>query len=235
MQEKLQKFNVQISYSMQNADDISSEISDLVADYDGTLQELAFDGAEELIITLTFTNSKKLIPFITHCTQKLKLKITAIEKDEEIPRKIKFLEEKINKRIDSFKERRIHNREKAIRIKFISLAIASLTTILLGINGLNTSNKLIFQNIAFSLSAMTTFLTVWDTFLNHRGLWIRYTATLNELYELRDNLEYLCTDEMENIDKEKLDKLYQQYQIIFEETNKNWTELRKEQKSTGNS
>lgn len=235
MEEILQKFNVRVSYSIQSTDDLSAEISALATEHNGTLNELVLDSADELVMTLTFFNSNQLFDFVAKCTKKLKFKIISIEKDEEIYRKIKFLSEKIDKRIDSFKERRGENRRKTIRLKFLSLSLASLTTILLGINGLNTSSKLLFQNVAFILSAITTFLTALDTFFNYRALWIRYTVTLNELYELKDNLEYLCTNETINIVKEDLDRLYQQYQRILNETNTNWTELRKEQKSGGNS
>jgi hypothetical protein len=118
--------------------------------------------------------------------------------------------------------------------KFLSLALASFTTILLGLNGFNTSSKIVLQNVAFTLSAVTTLLTAWDTFFNYRGLWIRYTGTLNELYELKDNIEYLCTGEPQNIKTEDLDNLYQQYQRVLDENNTTWVGLRKEHKSTGN-
>lgn len=236
MQDQSQKFNVQVGYSMQNSDELGTKILDLATEYDGALDELALiDSGENLVINLTFSNHKKLLEFITKCTKELKVKVTAIEKDDENIRKINFLKNKTDKRINSFQERRNENRTNAIRIKLLSFSIASLTTILLGLNGLNTSSKVVFQNVAFTFSAITTLLTAWDTFFNYRGFWIRYTGTLNELYELKDNLEYLRTKEIENIKTEELDQLYQQYQRILDETNTTWVELRKEHKSTGNS
>lgn len=235
MQDQSQKFNVQVAYSMQNSDELGTKILDLATEYDGALDELALiDYGENLVINLTFSHHKKLLEFITKCTKELKLKVTAIEKDDENIRKINFLKNKTDKRINSFQERRNKNRTNAIRIRLISFSIASLTTILLGLNGLNTPSKVVLQNVAFTFSAITTLLTVWDTFFNYRGFWIRYTGTLNELYELKDNLEYLRTKEIENIKTEELDQLYQQYQKILNENNITWVQLRKEHKSTGN-
>lgn len=234
MQDQSQNFNVKVSYSMQNSDELGTKISDLAAEYDGLLNELALDYGGNLVMNLKFSNHKKLIEFIAKCTKELKVNVTALEKDEEINRKINFIQEKIDKRISSFRKRRDENRKSTIQAKLLSLAVASLTTILLGLTGINPSSKIIIQNIAFIFSAVTTLLTAWDTFFNYRGLWIRYTVTLNELYELRDNIEYLRTSEKENIKIEDLDKLYQQYQKILDETNTTWVEFRKEHKSTGN-
>jgi hypothetical protein len=235
MPENLQKLSVRVSYSIQEFENLSAEILALAAEYDGTFNELTLESASELVITLTFINSYQLIEFVNNCKKKYQIKIISIERDEENYRKINFLKKIIGKRINSFKDRRSENRKQAIRLKFVSLIVASSTTILLGLNGFNTQGKLIVQNTAFILSAITAFLTAVDTFFNYRGLWIRYNATLNELYELRDNLEYLCTDEATNISKEDVDKLYQKYQTILNETNNSWKELRKEQNSPQNS
>jgi hypothetical protein len=235
MQDQSQKFNVQVSYSIQNSDELGTKISDLATEYDGTVDELVLDSDESLVMNLTFSNHKQLIEFITKSTKHLKVKVSRIEKSDENNRKINFIKEKIDKRINSFRERRKENRKSTIRLKVVSLSVASLTTILLGLNGLNPSSKIIFQNVAFTLSAVTTLLTAWDTFFNYRGLWIKYTTTLNELYELKDNLDYLSTGEKGNISTEDLDKLYQRYQSILNETNATWVELRKEHKSTSNS
>lgn len=232
MQEQSQKFNVQVSYSIQNSDELGTKISDIATEYDGQLNHLTLDAHENLFMNFAFFNHQKLIDFIVQC-KALQVKVTAIEKDEENNKRIKFILGKIDKRIGSFRERRNENRKYAIRAKFLSLAIASLTTILLGLNGLNPSSKLVLQNLAFIFSAVTTLLTGWDTFFNYRGLWFRYTATLNELYELKDKLEYLSTGEIKNIEPDELDKLYEQYQRILDDTNTNWVELRKEHKFTG--
>lgn len=235
MQDQFQKFIVQISYSIQTSDELGTKVLDLATEYDGALDELALDSGESLVVNLTFSNHKKLIEFVTKCTKELKVKVTAIEKDDENNRKINFLKERTDKRINSFKERRNENRSNSIRIKLLSFSIASLTTIFLGLNGLNTSSKVVLQNVAFTFSAITALLTAWDTFFNYRGLWIRYTVTLNELYDLKDDIEYLRTNEIKDIRTQDLDQLYQQYQRILNENNTTWIDLRKEHKSTDKS
>lgn len=88
------------------------------------------------------------------------------------------------------------------------------------------------QNIAFTLSAAVSLMSALDTFFNYKELWIRYQVTVNDLHELRFDLEYLLAQGIQNVKEEELDELYERYQIILKETNSSWSELRKEKKST---
>ncbi|MEH2321494.1 DUF4231 domain-containing protein [Nostoc sp.] len=226
-----QRSRVQVSYPAKNTGEFSTKIPTLAEDYTGELDSLNLD-SEKLVMTFVFLDQKQLMTFVSLCTDIPDITIHTIDKSSAQIVKSEFLKEKISKQIDSFKKRKERNQKEAIRIKFISTALAAITTILLGLNGLNSSGKLLVQNIAFTLSAAVTLMSALDTFFNHRGLWIRYQGTLNDLYELRTDLEYLLTQEIQNVNEEELDRLYQRYQIILKETNSNWSELRKEQKST---
>ncbi len=226
-----EKCRVQISYPTKSAGEFSTKIQILAEEYTGELDSLAIDSGK-LIVTFVFLDQKQLIKFINLCTEISDITIHTINKPGSEVVKAEFLKEKISKLVDSFKKRRDRNQRKAIRIKFISAVLAAATTILLGLNGFNSSEKLVIQNIAFILSAAVTLMSALDAFFNYRGLWIRYQGTLNELYELRTDLEYLLTQGMHNIKEEELDRLYQRCQIILKETNSSWADLRKEQKST---
>jgi hypothetical protein len=105
--------------------------------------------------------------------------------------KSEFLTQKIEQQISSFRRRKEHNQAKAVRTKVMATVLAASTTVLLGLRGINESGQLIVQNLAFILSAAVTLVTGLDAYFNHRGLWIRYQGTLNDLYELKTDLEYL--------------------------------------------
>lgn len=226
-----ERSRVQVSYPVKNTGEFSIRIQALAEDYTGDLDSLSLD-SEKLVMTFVFIDQKQLIKFIGLCVEIPDITIHTIDKSSAEIVKSEFLKEKISKQIKSFKERKERNQKQAIKIKFTSTALAAATTVLLGLNGFNSSGKLIVQNIAFTLSAAVTLMSALDTFFNYRGLWIRYQGTLNELYELRTDLEYLLTQGVQNVKEEELDGLYQKYQIILKETNSSWSELRKEQKST---
>jgi hypothetical protein len=54
------------------------------------------------------------------------------------------------------------------------------------------------------------------------------------LYSLKNNITYLKTKPIEQINEAKLDSLYEELQKIISETNSNWEELRKEESNVGN-
>lgn len=151
--------------------------------------------------------------------------------NSQVIEKSEFLKQKIEKQISSFSRRKESNQKKAIRTKMISTVLAASTTVLLGLKGLDDSGQLIVQNVAFILSAAVTLMSGLDAYFNHRGLWIRYQGTLNDLYELKTDLEYLLVHGPESLQEQEMDKLYQRYQLILRETNATWSSLRKEQAS----
>lgn len=81
--------------------------------------------------------------------------------------------------------------------------------------------------MALVLSASITLLSTWDTFYNHRGLWVRYTGTVTELKAIRSKLEYLLSDGERNVDSAELDALYDRLQVTLTETNMWWQQERK--------
>lgn len=226
-----EKSRIQVSYPVKDTGEFSTRIQNLAEDYTGALDSLSLD-SEKLVMSFVFLDQKQLIKFIGLCAEIPNITIHKIDKSSAEIVKSGFLKENISRQITSFKERKKRNQKQTIRVKLTSTFLAATTTVLLGINGFNSTEKLAVQNIAFTLSAAVTLMSVLDTFFNYKGLWIRYQGTLNDLYELRTDLEYLLTQGVQNVKEEELDEIYKRYQMILNETNSNWSELRKEQKST---
>lgn len=226
-----ERSRIQVSYPVKNTGEFGAKIQTLAEDYTGELDSLSLD-SEKLSMTFVFLDQKQLIKFISLCTEIPSITIHTVDKSSAELVKSDFLREKISKQIKSFKERKERNQRQAVKIKLTSTLLAATTTVLLGLNGFNSTGKLVVQNIAFTISAAVTLMSALDTFFNYRGLWIRYQGTLNDLYELRTDLEYLLTQGIQNVKEEELDELYKRYQMVLKETNSSWSELRKEQKST---
>lgn len=226
-----EKSRVQVSYPVKNSKEFSAKLQILAEEYTGELDSLILN-SDKLVITFIFLDPRQLIKFIGLCAEFPDIVIHTIDKSSAEGTKAEFLKEKISKQIDSFKKRKERNQKKAIKLRIISTTLAAITTVLLGLNGFNLSAKLVVHNIAFVFSAVVTLMSALDTLFNYRGLWIRYQGTVNDLYELKTDLDYLLTQGIQNVAEEDLDKLYQRYQFILKETNSSWSEFRKEQKST---
>src|ERR1700694_739198 len=111
--------------------------------------------------------------------------------------KVKYLTETINAQIESFGKLRIINKGKAFWFKMLITSSSAATTILLGLQGLDHWTLFhaptLVKNLALLLSALVTLFSTWDTFFNHKALWVRYTLTLSQLKGIRAELEYLSS------------------------------------------
>jgi hypothetical protein len=142
--------------------------------------------------------------------------------------KVKYLTETINEQIESFGKLRIINKGKAFWFKMLITSSSAATTILLGLQGLEHWTLLppLVKNLALLLSALVTLFSTWDTFFNHKALWVRYTLTLSQLKGIRAELEYLSSNGSQDLKEEDVDLLFRKYQSVIQETNSAWLSLR---------
>jgi hypothetical protein len=68
--------------------------------------------------------------------------------------------------------------------------------------------------------------SVCDSFFSYKDLWIKYTETTNDLKELKSNLEYLKSGNIESISEVQIDALYSRYTNILKNSNANWSSVR---------
>jgi len=138
------------------------------------------------------------------------------------------LRAKVVSNIGSFRNKRDSNRKLAFRIKITIVSIGALTTIVLGLKSyvdFPKSNE-ILSSLALVLSALIPIFAAWESFFDHRWLWVRYTGTLNSLYAVNDELEYGRA--AGTINKEQLDALFKRLQRALAEVDSEWTDKRKD-------
>lgn len=145
--------------------------------------------------------------------------------------KAKYLMDSLNQHLESFGKKRKENKDKAFWFKMFVTSFSAGTTILLGLQGLESitffNASIWVKNVALVFSAFVTLFSVWDTFFNHRALWVRYTKTITQLRGVKAELEYLSSNEGK-VKEEDVDRLYQKFQTILEATNAFWQSLRDE-------
>jgi hypothetical protein len=139
------------------------------------------------------------------------------------------LAEVVSTQIVSFAARRQTNKKKAFWFKMLITSFSAGTTILLGLQGLETlfpSAPTVIKNMALVLSAFVTLFSAWDTFFNHKALWVRYTKTVTDLRSILSELEFLSSNTDSKVEGTDLDRLFRKYQSVLDETNSFWQNLR---------
>jgi hypothetical protein len=141
---------------------------------------------------------------------------------------IGFLRTRLAAGIVSFRRRRVVNRRAAFALRIAVTSFGSLTTILRGLRGnaLFSDQDNIFSAMALIMSAAVTIASTWETFFDHRWLWIQYTDTLTNLYRISDELEYVTAGN-KPVPPERLEALFQQLQDTFQQANVAWSGKRR--------
>jgi hypothetical protein len=138
-----------------------------------------------------------------------------------------FLRTALARDTASFRVRRTSNRRKAFGNQIVATLSGALTTVLLGLkaNAIFASAEPYMSALALVLSATATLFATWEAFFDHRWLWVRYTATLSELYSISDDLEYAAAGG-HTIPQDKLDDLHRRRQQTLMETSNAWSDKR---------
>jgi uncharacterized protein DUF4231 len=141
--------------------------------------------------------------------------------------RLEVLRSQLNTALNSFQKKRADNKRKAFRVYLGATAISAMVTVLLGLQGV--SEKAVWiRNVALILSATVTLLTGFDTFFNHRALWVRYTQTVTQFFGLQARLDYLTAVEGQEVPDGEVDRLFEEMQRILADTNRWWMDQRAE-------
>jgi hypothetical protein len=141
-------------------------------------------------------------------------------------KEVEFLRKRLQQEIDSFRRRRINSRIKAIGVKITVVTLGALATMALGVKGYFTAHwEHILSGFALCSTAAIPILAAWESFFDHRWLWIQYTETLGTLYSISDDLEYAVASG-DPLTKDVLDGLYARLQRALATTSAAWSEKR---------
>lgn len=126
-----------------------------------------------------------------------------------------------------FDDSATRNRIYARRYMFWGTLCSSLTTILLGWQGISDIYTPHVKNTALVLSSIVTFLGAFNAFYNHRQLWLRYTVTWAQLRSVQKDLTFLLATNP-NDKEQQIQGLHKRFKAIIDETDASWLELRKD-------
>lgn len=132
------------------------------------------------------------------------------------------LQSRLNDYIDVFSRKRKRDKAKAFRYKLLALVLTLSATLALGIEWTSEVSPYAKQ-IAFIATALVGFFTGIDLYYNHKGLWVQFTITRNQLYRIRDDLDYYVEKVgVENMNEQELDEYHHRIQAVLDECNSWW-------------
>jgi hypothetical protein len=143
-----------------------------------------------------------------------------------------YFSETISHCISLYDKKRQKNKFLALGINLTSTAFEAATTILLGLR-VNADTKTRLANVALGLSASITLLNTWDAFFNHKALWLRFTVATQSLRGVQEEMEYLRSKG--EFTESQIDSLHRKFKRVVLAINRDWENLRKEDREQENS
>jgi Protein of unknown function (DUF4231) len=119
------------------------------------------------------------------------------------------------------RKRRFRARSSAIRV--VSLILSVTSTIILGLQTLNA-----WTGAAFALVAVVTTVNALEPFFAWRDRWVLMEETQYRFYRLRDELTYyIAATKPDHLNEGKLKKVFDEYQMIWDQLGSRWMEYRR--------
>ncbi|MGW0769098.1 DUF4231 domain-containing protein [Streptomyces sp. NPDC002676] len=115
-------------------------------------------------------------------------------------------------------------RRSASVTKILTLALSAASTIILGLQNLNT-----WAGLAFALVALGTLLGAVEPFFNWRSRWVLMEEAQHRFQRLADDLEYLvASTPVDELTYDQLGEVFDRYQTIWDDLSRTWLEHRRE-------
>ena len=126
---------------------------------------------------------------------------------------------------DGYADRRKQQfRRLASVIKMVTLTLSAASTIILGLQSLNT-----WAGLAFALVALGTLLGAVEPFFNWRSRWVLMEETQYRFRRLADDLEYLVASTAPgDLTHGQVNAIFLSYQGVWDDLCRVWLEQRRE-------
>jgi hypothetical protein len=138
-----------------------------------------------------------------------------------------FFINELDKLVDRYKKESSHYKKKAFRLKIISVFLAAIITVLLGIKFGDATLTNTLSNISLILGASITVLSAYEAFFDPRALWVRETVTFVRLKDLQRDLDFWKSGiDPNDITSDELIRFKIRLDLILEDTLKYWMKIR---------
>ena len=139
-----------------------------------------------------------------------------------------ILEKELDARLAEFTRKRGRDKLKAFLLRIASVVFGALITVLVGLRAEPTLDGSL-KNIVLVLGALTVIANAWDSFYDHRGLWVKRTITVAHLKRVKRDLDFeVALKGSSDLAPDQLRALKARLDQILEDDLNNWTQLRDE-------
>ncbi|MCX2904513.1 DUF4231 domain-containing protein [[Curtobacterium] plantarum] len=133
---------------------------------------------------------------------------------------VEMTESKILKMKDKVK----NTKRKAIAFRILSLSLATITTIFVGMG----EEHLFSQFLPLITSALLTLIVGLESYFSYQEQWSRQKLTLLKLYQLQNKLSVFGHND--EIEKNILDSFVKEYLSIWDNDLSNWEKIQSQRK-----
>ena len=138
-----------------------------------------------------------------------------------------FFSKEVEKQVDRYRNESSHFKVVAFRLKIVSVFLAAIITVLLGIRIGDSIAATMLSNISLILGASITVLSAYEAFFDPRALWVRETVTFARLKDLQRDLDYWKSGlDPNEIKLEELSKFKIRLDLILEDTLNYWMKIK---------
>jgi hypothetical protein len=140
---------------------------------------------------------------------------------------LQFFIREVEKLVDRYRKESARYKKTAFRLKIVSVLLAAIITVLLGIKFGDDSVSNTLSNISLILGACITVLAAYEAFFDPKALWVRETVTFVRLKDLQRDLNFWKSGADPNdITAEELNRFKMRLDNILEDTLKYWMKIR---------
>ncbi|QUQ66042.1 SLATT domain-containing protein [Kutzneria sp. CA-103260] len=114
-------------------------------------------------------------------------------------------------------------RRSSVAVKSVGLAMSAASTVILGLQNLN-----FWASVGFVLVALLTVMNTLEPFFAWRSRWVLMEEAQYRFYRLHDDLRfYLAANPIDQLDRERVDAAFEEYQRIWGTLGERWLESRR--------
>ena len=138
-----------------------------------------------------------------------------------------WLQAEIDKLVERYHDECTRFKREAFQLRIVSVILAALITVLLGLKFRNDALTAWFSNIALVLGAAISVLSAYEAFFDPRALWVRETVTFARLKDLQRDVRFWTSGvDPGAVRPEMLEMFKRRLDAILEDTLKYWMKIR---------
>jgi hypothetical protein len=118
-------------------------------------------------------------------------------------------------------------KKQAFRLRIVSVFLAAIVTVLLGLKLKDEALTAAFSNGALVLSAAITVLSAYEAFFDPRALWVRETVTFARLKDLQRDLRFWAAgQDPDAMNPSEVERFKVRLDSVLEDTLKYWMKIK---------